>query len=348
MLLIKMFLTLKKIKIMNKKLLLSLSLLSGVAFGQSFTSANEYAIGQTQTMYLCDSAAPTLAAVTGNGVSWDYSMYYKMPNPNRTYQITANANSSFPNANKIVSIQGILDTYLLTDGTNRSSEGFQFNDQNLGAVVANFSAGDNMNIMNYDFTLGQTVNDVFSGTLTGTGVINPACSGTSVSSFDAVGTLKLSPSITKSNVQRHHLYTELNGTSILGAVILKIDQFDYFDFTTSNLPLLSFTNVKIFLNGAQATSLKFLLNSVDPTFGVGIEENEKINFSIFPNPSSNEITVSNSTFDGSENFTILDLTGKTILTTKNTTISTQNLTSGVYLLEVEKNGAKTVQKFIKN
>lgn len=342
-----MFINFEKKMKMTKKLLLSLCVLSGAAFGQSFTSANEFQIGNTQAMYLCDSAAPTYATTTGSGAFWDYSSYMKMPNPDRTYQIITNANASFPNANKVINIQGVLDTYIKSDNANRSSEGFQFTDQTLGTVTANFSAGDNLNIMDYDFTLAETVSDVFSGTLTGTGVINPACSGTSVSTFDGIGSIKLSNTITTANVQRHHLYTELNGTTILGPVILKIDQFEYFDFANSNLPVLSFTHLKIFLNGSQATSLKFLLNSVDPVGFVSLNENSNSEFSVYPNPSSDEINISSENLDGTETFNIVDVTGKTVFTSKNSSINVSKLIAGVYFVEIEKNGITTQEKFVK-
>lgn len=332
---------------MTKNLLLSCCVLTGFSFGQTFTSSNEYQVGDSQAMFLCDSAATTLENVTGTGVTWDYSSFGKMPNPDRTYQVTANTNTNFPNATKVVSIEGILDTYLISDGTNRSSEGFQFTDANLGAVIANFSAGDNLSIMDYDFAINDNLNDVFSGTLTGTGVINPACSGLSESTFDGIGTLILSSTVTKTNVQRHHLYTELNGTSLLGPVILKIDQFDYFDFTTSDLPVLSMTHLKIFLNGAQATSLKFLLNSVDPAISASSQEIENESFQVYPNPAEENLVIKGENFDGKESFTITDLTGKAILTSNESKINVQNLTSGVYLILVNKNGSVMQQKFVK-
>lgn len=333
---------------MKKKLLFTFSLISSLSFAQDFTSANEYAIGDSQTMFMCDSAAPSYASSTGSNANWDYSAYFKMPNPDRIYQITANSNSSFPNATKVVSIQGILDTYLKSDASNRSSEGFQFTDQTLGTVTANFSSGNNMNVMDYPFAFNTTINDVFSGSLSGTGVVNPACSGTSVSTYDGTGTLKLTSTLTKTNVSRHHLYSEVNGTTILGPVVLKIDQYEYFDLASSSkLPLLSYTNLKIFLNGSQATSMNFLLNSADPVFFVGTEELASENVQVYPNPAENQIKVSSEEFDGTEVFEVTDLSGASILTTSNQVISTENLTPGVYFLNIMKGTERIVTKFVK-
>jgi hypothetical protein len=334
---------------MKKSLLLSFCVVTGISFGQSFTAANEYINSDTQQMYLVDSAAPSLATVAGAGANWDYSAYLKMQNPLRTYQITNNTNTAlFPNANKIVSVQGILSTYINSSASNRSSDGFEFTDAALGTVRANFSAGDNMNIMDYDFVLNDNSTDIFSGVLTGNGVINPACSGTSTSTFDAIGTLKLSATVTKTNVQRHHLYTELNGTSILGPVILKINQFEYYDFTTSKLPLFSYTNLKIVLNGSQATNLNFVLNTVDPISFVGInDEISKNAFSIYPNPANEELTISGD-LTGNENISITDLSGKKVLfSLSDNKINISKLNAGIYFLNIEKDGQVSQEKFVK-
>jgi hypothetical protein len=336
---------------MTKKLLLAFGLLSTCSFGQTFTANNEYTIGESQTMYMCDSAAPTYENVTGNGVTWDYSTYYKVNNPNRTYQIIENTNADFPNANKVASVQNFFDTYIVSNGTEKSVEGFQFTETSISALISKILLTDSIKVFNYDFNFNDSINDIHAGTMTG-GAVNPTnntCDGTSVSSFDGVGTLILSPTVTKTNVQRHHLKVNMNGTSFLGPIVLGIDQFEYFDFSDSKLPLLSLTSLKIFLNGSTTPTvkMKFLLNSEDLIFFVGIDEKQANKFEIYPNPSSDEITISSQEFDGTEKISIFDVSGKEVLISNESTISVNNLKSGIYFIEVEKGNSKFQQKFIK-
>lgn len=333
---------------MTKKLLLSFCVLSGFSFGQSFTAANEYAIGESQTMYMCDSAAPSYAAVTGTGVSWDYSSYMKVNNPNRTYSVSSNTNTAtYPTANKVVSIQNVLTTMYETNATSRSIVGLEYTSGQAmpGTVIANFST-DAMHVMDYDFALNDQIADVFSGSMTSS--LGPStATGSSLSKVDATGTLILSPTVSKTNVVRHHLIDTINTTVFGQNIKLIISEYDYYDFVTNNLPLFSHVNIKIIQNGTnQLSNMNFVLNSQEPAFFVGMEEEAKAAFKVFPNPAGNTLQITGY-LSGSELFTILDLAGKKVLGSASAKIDVSSLQPGAYLVEVEKDGVKTQQKFIK-
>jgi hypothetical protein len=338
---------------MKKTLLSIFSLATTISFGQLFTSANEYQIGSSQTMYMCDSAAPTFDAVTGTGVTWDYSTYLKVNNPNRIYEIIENTNPDFPGSTKVASVQSFFDTYVISSGTTKDIEGFKFTDPGLAAVLSKAVFSDDIHVFDYDVALDEEFTDNHAGVLTGSAVspLNNTCSGTSTSKFDAIGTLILSPTVTKTNVQRHKLDVNLNGTSILGPILMNITQYEYYDYSSSDLPLLSMTSLKVYLNNSPTPTvkMKFLLNSEDPIqFVTGLNSNENEKFAVYPNPSSSEITISSPNFDGSEKIAVLDLAGKTVLSSSEATINISDLKSGVYFVEVEKEGVKSQVKFIKN
>ncbi|MCE3297178.1 MAG: hypothetical protein K0R65_2892 [Crocinitomicaceae bacterium] len=333
---------------MTRKLLFSFCVLSGFSFGQSFTAANEFAIGESQTMYMCDSAAPSYAGVTGTGVTWDYSSYMKVNNPNRTYSVTANTNTTdYPTCNKVVSIQGVLTTMYETTATERNIVGLEYTSGEAipGTVVVKFST-DDLHVMDYDFGMGDQIVDAFSGSMTSS--LGPStATGNASSVVDATGTLILSSSVTKTNVVRHHLMDTINTTVFGQNIKLIISQYDYFDFVDNNLPLFSHVNIRIIQNGSnELSNMNFVLNSVEPPFFAGTDEQEKAAFSVFPNPAGNNLQIKGD-LNGSESFTIFDLAGKSVLNPASANIDISGLQPGVYVVQVEKDGVKSQQKFIK-
>ena len=80
----------------------------------------------------------------------------------------------------------------------------------------------------------------------------------------------------------------------------------------------------------------------------------KINFQIFPNPCADYLEVYlNDTKNMNFQFSILDITGKLILSEKNfikgdNKINIQNLEKGIYFIQISDGINKTVKKFVKN
>ena len=66
--------------------------------------------------------------------------------------------------------------------------------------------------------------------------------------------------------------------------------------------------------------------------------------SIYPNPSNNFINI-----EGTQNSTqkIFDLSGKLLIESKLTQISLENLSKGIYFLEIEQNKIKSHHKIVK-
>lgn len=331
---------------MKKKLLFVTALISGTVFGQSFTSSNEPASGTTQQMYQCDSSASSLSATVGSGVTWDYSNIMKMANPNKIYGVEANTNlTDFPLSNKVITIPGALTTYLETSATDRNILGFEFNaGATLGNIKVKFDT-DKIISMVYPFALNDALNDAMSGTVTYSGGTS-ACSGTATSTVDGMGTLKLSPTVTKTNVIRHHSKSILNTTVLIFAFEITIDQFEYYDFV-SNLPLFSYTNITIKQGGATVSSLNFVLNTELPTSTASLEENAMSSLGMYPNPAQNFIH-----FGASVENTALqvsDLSGKVLLTgTTAGPLNVSSLAAGMYTVTYEYKGQLVQEKFMKN
>lgn len=77
---------------------------------------------------------------------------------------------------------------------------------------------------------------------------------------------------------------------------------------------------------------------------------ENLNFSIYPNPVSSTLNLKTELNDF--NYTIYSIEGKIVKqgnsNMSETSVDVSNLNSGIYLVELESNGSKTIQKIIKN
>lgn len=79
-----------------------------------------------------------------------------------------------------------------------------------------------------------------------------------------------------------------------------------------------------------------------------IDEAINSNFSIYPNPATNQITISHN-YQGNLEYEILDLSGRRIFYSVSKKIDISNLTSGVYLVALKLDGkVNGVEKFIKD
>lgn len=81
----------------------------------------------------------------------------------------------------------------------------------------------------------------------------------------------------------------------------------------------------------------------------GLQENTLSTISVYPNPTTNTLNISNTNNLNIEKLTVIDVTGKTLLEQKNNTsqIDVQQLPAGLYILEITANGTKQHTKFIK-
>jgi len=85
-----------------------------------------------------------------------------------------------------------------------------------------------------------------------------------------------------------------------------------------------------------------IIDSVDIQFNsfVGIETNEKVDFSVYPNPANNVLNIQISDYNTS--ITIFDIVGKNVATMKlengKNILNIESLNSGVYFYSIKKNG----------
>jgi len=123
-----------------------------------------------------------------------------------------------------------------------------------------------------------------------------------------------------------------------------------FEFTVDNVNVLAGSNTyaggNSFQDGSALSSLDIDFE-VDITTSVGIKKLNTTKISIYPNPTTSQLTLN--TTEKIERISILDITGKTVKTIilTNNTIEVSDLTKGIYFLHVQTENGMAVSKFIK-
>lgn len=330
-----------------KKTLLGISILSVLGLNaQTFTQATEPAIGDNMTMYVRDSFATSYATTTGSGVTWDYGSTTGYAGATKLISVidpsTSTYASDFTGSTKAIEIPGFITSFNYSSTSSANSKGFLYNgDATLGDIVVKLDS-DDQKIMDYPFALNSSTSDNISGTAVTGSFGNIAITGTSVTTFDGVGTLISAGSTTYSNVKRVKNVIDATGNVIiLGSVNLIRTQYEYYiDGTT--LPIFVHSTLDIIVGGGAPQSATLVLSK---DAAAGLTENA-FEFGMYPNPTKESMTIS-----GVENGTaaIIDMSGKTVVTSAingNTTIATSDLKAGIYVVKVSTEAGISTSKLI--
>lgn len=341
---------------MKKTLLFSTLLISGLA-GAQLNQANEPAIGATQSMYLCDSNATNYSAVTGSGVTWDYSDIMGYYGQDKTVSITdATTNpdySSFPGSAKAYEIGSTVTTFFNSDANHRYSQGFKFYEPSVGDVYATFEA-DSLTMVTYPFALGSSLTDSYSGTMDFTFnsiPVTEALNGNAYAWIDGEGTLLAPLGVTVNNVLRYKsIDTSTTILPIIGAVEIIREQYEYYDLANQSLPVFIHSSITMQQpSAAPLAEVSMVLSLYTPEVWAGIQEEAAVSFNIYPNPANDKIKVQGE-FGEDATASILDQTGRTltqVALSNLTTIDLSGVDAGVYYLTVDSNGATTTKQFVK-
>jgi uncharacterized protein YjdB len=149
-------------------------------------------------------------------------------------------------------------------------------------------------------------------------------------------TLQMSAVVLPANATDNSItWSVINGTGI-GSI------------TTAGL--LSGTGVGIVTVKATANDGSGIIGVLDITLEVtgGLIDNNNLTLSVYPNPFTNTLTINT---ELNSTISILDLTGKTVYSTINTTklinLDLAELKTGVYFLSVSNENRKSISKLIK-
>ncbi len=343
---------------MKKILLIATLATSFTGLAQSLTQANEPTIGETQPMFLCDSFAATYAGTTGAGVTWDYSTLSKYANVIRTVTIedatTAPNAASFPTSTKTIKVENSLTTYFNSTATERVSQGFVFIEASFGELVAVFDT-DEEKLVDYPFANDSSLTDAYGGTLyfEFNGLPqSPAAVGNCSAWIDGQGTLLMPDGSTINDAIRYKMIdTSSTNIVLIGDLEIVRTQYEYYDITNSNLPVLTLSRLLIQPPGGAVplADNSIVLSSVDPVNTVGLFTNDLIEFETYPNPTSGNITLKGE-FDADATVSVFDQSGRLLITQKainGSSIDLSNFNTGMYLLKVTSNGASGTKTIVK-
>ncbi len=340
---------------MKRTLLLATLAFSFLGNTQSLTQANEPVIGDNLSMFLCDSFTIDYAGISGTGVTWDYSTLLGIPNQTRLVEAldaTTAANAAdFPSSVKAIKVESSMNSYITSTATERTSQGFVFNEPSLGDVVAKFST-DNEILLTYPFSFGSVSTDNFAGTVSyvlGTPTTSPM-TGNVYSTIDGQGTMLFPGAITVPNVLRYHIIdTSVVTGTFLGDLEIIRNQFEYY-ISTSNLPIFTISKLTIQVVGGAEPINEFslVLSSYAPSGYLAIEENNSIDFSVYPNPSTDLVTIRGEFSDATGQ--VIDQSGRVLSSfnvSNNTTVDVSSYENGVYFLRITDNDKTTTKTIVK-
>jgi len=133
----------------------------------------------------------------------------------------------------------------------------------------------------------------------------------------------------------NYLLTVFNASSNPNLTCIEVDDVAY-----SNTNWIS----GLFAFDAQTS---FSTNCNNDCYPVGINEYNSSNYNIYPNPTSNQLTI-DTELEISE-ITIIDITGKTIktITTDFNIVDVSNLTNGIYFIKIINKEGSITKKFVK-
>lgn len=332
---------------MKKSLLIFTSCaLASMSFGQ-LTQANEAAIGEVESMFLCDSNATNYAATTGTGVTWDYSTLSSYAGEMRVISMldatTAPNASDFPSSTKAFEIEGLLTNYFSSTATERTSQGFVFTEASAGSVVATWDVNEAL-MLTYPFAFSSASTDNYSGTVNTALTGDLDATGTISSSIDATGTINFPMGVTVSNVIRLKTVDAATANTMFGDVDIDRVQFEYYDLANSELPILIHTQITLSAPIFPEPMVSSLVLSKYSGLTIGVSENEISNLTIYPNPATDEFVVKGNFASGK--VTVYSAQGQEVLSqevSNGQSVQISELTKGLYIVKVEANGSTSVK-----
>ncbi|MDR0801260.1 T9SS type A sorting domain-containing protein [Fluviicola sp.] len=316
---------------MKKHYLLVTLLFSGItSFSQSLSSADiGYTAGESFTMYASDYVNPE---TSGTGVTWDLS---SMTNNNQvSVTVTANSGGTFPSATtKLTQSDGSILYYKITSSI------MELVGIDASGIVFSYSNPETH--LQFPLTTSTNFTDQSACDFTVSG-FNFSRTGSIQSEYSGTGTL-ITPAGTFTNVMRIKSTMTNTDTYIGGTSSSSIVSYNWYKAGIHH-ELASVSDI----TGATTDQAAYYTNVPE---NLGLEENQLINLSLFPNPSANLIHISSD--EVISKVELYKLSGELMLDQSvndtSSEINISDLNSGMYLMKVYgKDGSVSVQRIMKS
>ena len=306
---------------------------------------NQPMIGDTSRQYVLDTAyyvGGLNHALTGANTVWTYSNLvtttvvttFAIINPS-----TVPTNTDYPGAG-YVEKAGTLNTFYKTV----SSPSTQTEFMGITSTSLNMNLTNTAVNMRYPLAFGNVITDSFSGNFTFS--LSGTASGNATVTADGTGTLVLPGGVTFTNVLRVKSYqnTDFNAIIITG----NMKQTSYTWYAASQkYPILTINYQTFSIAGSPTISAQVLGNKNN--FTIGMKENSFDNSLVkfYPNPISDELTVSALEPFLKQEVRIYNVTGQELKHGTAGKINCSDLSSGIYIAELSTEKGIIRKKIIK-
>lgn len=332
---------------MNKRILLFSAIFTAGAVTAQFTPENAPMIGDSIQLYVVDSTASNLKEVSGDGVTWDYSNLIDYEEETRKIRVVTTEDtpfaSTFDESDKAIELAGEFITFVTDDADERISQGIVFKDAELGDLVLNLNTQAGT-YYSYPFDLGDSIFGEIEGTASFEyqgNTINTTASGTYYSKVDGRGTLKTGVVTEYTNVLRYHIIDTIEIEVPIPGIpnyVAIHEQFEYYDFTVSNLPIFVHASLWFGQENTQNPRNDFsLVLSID-TKTSSISTEELLSTNIYPNPANGFVNIELPNEVVKADISIVDATGRIVLNTSvennSTQVDVSALDMGTYFVRI--------------
>lgn len=334
-----------------KKVLLLSGVLGGLsASSQTFTVDDTLYTGLTTAYYVMDSTAANLSAVTGTGVTWNYAnltAYENATTPDVIIDASASPfASSFPNSVYNDDLSTGASIFFSNSPDSMTVQGYVFVADGNDVIVKHDL--NPLKMMTFPLAVGGTYTDDLSGEVEIMGNPFPS-TGTATITVDGFGTLNVSGN-THTNILRVKLVEVIDAAitvpfPVSGTVTRTV--YSYYDMANDKQAIFVHATLDID-SDLLVDNYTAVYYSPTPNYFMGTEDMVNTNFSVYPNPAANNVTI---TTDGTvESIVIMNTLGQPVLTItapqQTETINTEEFTSGIYIVQINQEGVLTEQKLI--
>lgn len=347
-----------------KKVLLTLPLfIFAAGVNAQFTQSNAPALGDKLNMYTLDTVAPSYSEITGNNVTWDYSSYTGSSTANALVEVvdpsgTQNG-ADFTSSSLAIAMNGEYTGYYSVDANGMTTQGIVFEEFPVtgGEVLANFTS-DDFDVFVYPMDLGSTIEqtgDVFPASVYAFSTMATAQVDMELSrEIDGKGTLILAEN-TYNDVLRYKIRDTLK-FMVTQFGTLPVDvyhtQYEYYDFTVSNLPVFIYSEINLVTvpGPALTNAKKKFIYSYEKPGNVNISTNELEKTRLYPNPATAELNITLPSSVTQANMVMTDALGREIMRKElnqiYSSIDVSSLNSGTYFVRMESNENRVVKSIV--
>lgn len=337
---------------MRKSLLMVLFAGSYAASAQTITADDTLYTGLSKTFYVLDSTAANLDAITGTGVTWDYSAIMGVAgvaanSEDVTDAATSSYAADFPNSDYNDYLSNNASVFFTNSADSMTVQGFVFDIQGTTAIIKH--TVNPMIAMKYPMSVGDYYTDATAGTVS-FGATTGTTAGTVNVIVDGSGTLKVGP-YTHTGIVRVKLVESIAtsiivfGMPVSGTVTRTI--YSYYDFADSQLPVFIHATIDVNTTALSDNYTAVYYDGI-PNYA-GIETAEPVsNFSVYPNPATDVVTVST---DGkAQSLKVINALGQVVLNLNNPqaveVLDASAFEPGIYVVQIQNAGVTTEQKLV--